>query len=93
VNPPDKELIRAMRAAFDHGVTWVDTAEAYGAGLWLGGVGGPSSRWTGRHHGLHQGDFLAIRQWPRCGRHKGGRGSEPAPLGPRGSRPLPNPSP
>jgi len=32
VNPPDEELIGAMRAAFDHGVTWVDTAEAYGAG-------------------------------------------------------------
>jgi aryl-alcohol dehydrogenase-like predicted oxidoreductase len=31
-NPPDEELIGAMRAAFDHGVTWVDTAEAYGAG-------------------------------------------------------------
>ena len=32
VNPPDEELIGAMRAAFDHGVNWVDTAEAYGAG-------------------------------------------------------------
>ncbi len=31
-NPPDEELIEAMRAAFDHGVSWVDTAEAYGAG-------------------------------------------------------------
>src|SRR3712207_9100316 len=31
-NPPDEEPIRAMRAAFDHGVSWVDTAEAYGAG-------------------------------------------------------------
>ena len=31
-NPPDQELIGAMRAAFDHGVSWVDTAEAYGAG-------------------------------------------------------------
>ena len=31
-NPPDDELIRAMRAAFDRGVTWVDTAEAYGSG-------------------------------------------------------------
>lgn len=31
-NPPDDELIRTMHAAFDHGVTWVDTAEAYGAG-------------------------------------------------------------
>jgi aryl-alcohol dehydrogenase-like predicted oxidoreductase len=31
-NPPDEELIRAMRVAFDHGVSWVDTAEVYGAG-------------------------------------------------------------
>src|SRR3712207_8500258 len=31
-NPPDADLIRTMHAAFDHGVTWVDTAEAYGAG-------------------------------------------------------------
>src|SRR5919199_5635911 len=31
-NPPDPELIATMRAAFDEGVTWVDTAEAYGAG-------------------------------------------------------------
>lgn len=31
-NPPDDELIKTMHAAFDHGVTWVDTAEAYGAG-------------------------------------------------------------
>ncbi len=31
-NPPDDELTGAMRAAFDRGVTWVDTAEAYGAG-------------------------------------------------------------
>ena len=31
-NPPDQELIGAIRAAFDHGVSWVDTAEAYGAG-------------------------------------------------------------
>lgn len=31
-NPPDEELIRAMRAAFDRGVSWADTAEAYGAG-------------------------------------------------------------
>src|SRR3712207_5477076 len=31
-NPPDEEPIRAMRAALDHGVSWVDTAEAYGAG-------------------------------------------------------------
>lgn len=31
-NSPDEELIRAMRAAFDRGVSWADTAEAYGAG-------------------------------------------------------------
>ena len=31
-NPPDHELIEAMSAAFEHGVSWVDTAEAYGAG-------------------------------------------------------------
>ena len=31
-NPPDEDMIGAMRAAFDRGVTWVDTAEAYGAG-------------------------------------------------------------
>ena len=31
-NPPDHEMIAAMRAAFDAGVNWVDTAEAYGAG-------------------------------------------------------------
>lgn len=31
-NPPDEELVAAMRAGFDAGVNWVDTAEAYGAG-------------------------------------------------------------
>jgi aryl-alcohol dehydrogenase-like predicted oxidoreductase len=31
-NPPDEELIGTMHAAFARGVTWVDTAEAYGAG-------------------------------------------------------------
>ncbi len=31
-NPPDEEIIAAMRAGFDAGITWVDTAEAYGAG-------------------------------------------------------------
>ena len=31
-NPPDDEMIAAMRAGFDAGVNWVDTAEAYGAG-------------------------------------------------------------
>ena len=31
-NPPDDVLIGAMRAGFDRGINWVDTAEAYGAG-------------------------------------------------------------
>jgi methylglyoxal reductase len=31
-NPADEEMIAAMRAGFDAGVNWVDTAEAYGAG-------------------------------------------------------------
>lgn len=31
-NPPEHETIGAMRAAFDAGVTWVDTAEVYGGG-------------------------------------------------------------
>ena len=31
-NPPDEEMIAAMRAGFDAGINWVDTAEAYGAG-------------------------------------------------------------
>jgi methylglyoxal reductase len=31
-NPPDEEMIAAMRAGFDAGIDWVDTAEAYGAG-------------------------------------------------------------
>src|SRR5919202_1265507 len=31
-NPPDQDLIETMHAAFARGVTWVDTAEAYGAG-------------------------------------------------------------
>lgn len=31
-NPPDEETVDAMRAAFDVGVTWVDTAEIYGGG-------------------------------------------------------------
>lgn len=31
-NPPDHETIGAMRAAFDAGITWVDTAEVYGGG-------------------------------------------------------------
>ena len=31
-NPPDEETVAAMRAAFDAGVNWVDTAEVYGGG-------------------------------------------------------------
>jgi methylglyoxal reductase len=31
-NPPDEQMIAAMRAGFDAGINWVDTAEAYGAG-------------------------------------------------------------
>lgn len=31
-NPPDEDLIAAMRAGFENGIIWVDTAEAYGAG-------------------------------------------------------------
>ena len=31
-NPPDDQTIRAMRTAFDNGVTWIDTAEIYGGG-------------------------------------------------------------
>jgi aryl-alcohol dehydrogenase-like predicted oxidoreductase len=31
-NPPDDQTIRAMHAAFDAGMTWVDTAEGYGSG-------------------------------------------------------------
>ena len=31
-NPPDDQTIRAMHAAFDAGMTWVDTAEVYGGG-------------------------------------------------------------
>ena len=31
-NPPDDEVVGAMRAAFDAGITWIDTAEVYGDG-------------------------------------------------------------
>jgi aryl-alcohol dehydrogenase-like predicted oxidoreductase len=31
-NPPDDQIIRAMRTAFDSGMTWIDTAEVYGDG-------------------------------------------------------------
>lgn len=31
-NPPDQETLAAMGAAFDAGITWVDTAETYGGG-------------------------------------------------------------
>jgi aryl-alcohol dehydrogenase-like predicted oxidoreductase len=30
--PPDDRVIEAMRAALDSGMTWIDTAEVYGAG-------------------------------------------------------------
>ena len=32
-NPDDDDIVRAYHAAFDAGVTWVDTAEVYGAGV------------------------------------------------------------
>jgi aryl-alcohol dehydrogenase-like predicted oxidoreductase len=32
-NPADDDVVRAFHAAFDAGVTWVDTAEVYGAGV------------------------------------------------------------
>ncbi|MGH2695094.1 MAG: aldo/keto reductase, partial [Actinomycetota bacterium] len=31
-NPPDDQVVRAMRVALDNGVTWIDTAEVYGGG-------------------------------------------------------------
>jgi aryl-alcohol dehydrogenase-like predicted oxidoreductase len=31
-NPPDDQVVRAMRVAIDNGVTWIDTAEVYGGG-------------------------------------------------------------
>jgi aryl-alcohol dehydrogenase-like predicted oxidoreductase len=31
-NPPDAEVVGAMRAAIDAGMTWIDTAEVYGGG-------------------------------------------------------------
>jgi aryl-alcohol dehydrogenase-like predicted oxidoreductase len=31
-NPPDDEVVAAMRAAIDGGVNWIDTAEVYGGG-------------------------------------------------------------
>ncbi|MCA1830089.1 MAG: aldo/keto reductase [Actinomycetota bacterium] len=31
-NPPEDEMIGAIRAGFDAGITWVDTAEVYGNG-------------------------------------------------------------
>src|SRR5687767_7646983 len=31
-NPPEDEMIAAMRASFERGVNWVDTAEVYGKG-------------------------------------------------------------
>ena len=32
-NPADDEIVEAFRAAFDAGVSWVDTAEVYGSGV------------------------------------------------------------
>ncbi|CAN5143333.1 aldo/keto reductase [soil metagenome] len=31
-NPPDDETVGAMRAAFESGINWIDTAEVYGGG-------------------------------------------------------------
>ena len=31
-NPADEDVVRAFHAAFDAGITWVDTAEVYGSG-------------------------------------------------------------
>ena len=31
-NPEDDDVVRAFHAAFDAGITWVDTAEVYGSG-------------------------------------------------------------
>ena len=31
-NPPEDEVVGAMRTALDAGVTWIDTAEVYGRG-------------------------------------------------------------
>jgi aryl-alcohol dehydrogenase-like predicted oxidoreductase len=31
-NPSDDEVVEAMRAGFDAGITWIDTAEGYGSG-------------------------------------------------------------
>jgi aryl-alcohol dehydrogenase-like predicted oxidoreductase len=38
-NPPDDEVIKAVRAALDAGITWIDTAEVYGDGTSEGLVG------------------------------------------------------
>jgi len=32
-NPAEEDIVRAYHAAFDAGVTWVDTAEVYGSGV------------------------------------------------------------
>lgn len=32
-NPADEDLVRAFHAAFDAGISWVDTAEVYGEGV------------------------------------------------------------
>ncbi|MDQ3955694.1 MAG: aldo/keto reductase [Actinomycetota bacterium] len=31
-NPPEDEVVKAMRTSFDSGMTWIDTAEVYGDG-------------------------------------------------------------
>lgn len=38
-NPPEDDIVRAYHAAFDAGITWVDTAEVYGSGVSEGIVG------------------------------------------------------
>jgi aryl-alcohol dehydrogenase-like predicted oxidoreductase len=38
-NPDEADLVAAYHAAFDAGITWVDTAEVYGAGVSEGIVG------------------------------------------------------
>ena len=48
-NPDDADIVRAFHAAFDAGVTWVDTAEVYGSG--------ESERLVGRALVGHRGDL------------------------------------
>ena len=42
-NPADDDVVRAFHAAFDAGITWVDTAEVYGEGRV--GAAGRQPRW------------------------------------------------